>query len=260
MIAPVSIVLITKDEEANIKRCLAGVGWASELIVVDTQSTDRTVAIAQAMGARIYTRDWSGYAEQKNFGIDQARQSWVFSLDADEVVPPALAEEITRTVEQPQYDAYRVYRPTYFMGRPLRHYGRARHEPGHVRLFRRGAARFNERLVNESVEFAGTVGTLKERLLHYSYPSVRSYWRKIHLYAALEARERLANGAPRGGRWFRAVGKLGWMLLWRRGLLDGPSAWIWIAGQAYQEWLATDGAARLRLQKVAPSKHRPNAV
>jgi glycosyltransferase involved in cell wall biosynthesis len=250
--APLSVVVITKNEEANIERCLTGVSWASELIVVDARSSDRTADIAKAMGARMFRRDWPGYASQKNFGIDQATQPWIFSLDADEIVTQTLAHEIVRTVEQPEYDAYRLYRPTYFMGRPLQHYGRARLEPGHVRLFRRGNARFNGRLVNESVEVAGTIGTLEGRLLHYSYPTIRSYWGKIHRYAALEARERLANGAPRGGRWFRGLGKLGWMLLWRRGLIDGPYAWIWIAGQAYQEWLATGQATRLRRTALGP--------
>lgn len=238
-------MVITKDEAANIKRCLASVDWVSETIVVDANSSDGTVDIARGMGARTYTRDWPGYGAQKNFGLDQASQPWVLSLDADEVVTPGLAAEIARIVEQPNYDAYRLYRPTYFMGRPLRHYGRARLEPGHVRLFRRGSARFNLRLVNESLEFDGKIGTLNERLPHYSYPNVQAYWRKIHRYAALEARERLAKGAPIGGRWFRGLGKLCWMLVWRRGLIDGPHAWIWILGQAYQEWLTTGQLARL---------------
>ena len=239
------MVVITRNEEANIERCLASVNWTSEVIVVDANSLDRTAAIARESGAHVVTREWPGYSAQKNYGIEQTTQPWILTVDADEVVTPALAQEIEETLLQPRHDAYRIFRPTYFMGRPLHHYGRGR-EPGHVRLFRRGTGRFDGRLVHESVRVEGPVGTLRAPLLHYSYPSVRSYWRKIHQYAALEAQERLLNGSPRGGRWVRSIGKLVWMLIVRRGIIDGPHAWVWIAGQAYQEWLATGQAARLR--------------
>jgi glycosyltransferase involved in cell wall biosynthesis len=241
----VSVVVITKNEEANIGRCLASVNWTSDVIVVDANSGDRTAAIARESGAHVLTREWSGYSAQKNYGIEQATQPWVFSVDADEVVTPALAKEIEETLLEPQHDAYRIFRPTYFMGRPLHHYGRGQ-EPGHVRLFRRGTGFFDGRLVHEVVRVDGTVGTLRAPLLHYSYPSMRSYWKKIHQYAPLEAHERLLHGSPRGGRWMRGFGKLGWMLIARRGFIDGPHAWLWIVGQAYQEWLATGEAARLR--------------
>jgi hypothetical protein len=79
---------------------------------------------------------------------------------------------------------------------------------------------------------------LEQPLLHHSYPNVASYWRKIQRYADLEARERRQSGHSDANRWVRASGKLAWMLVWRRGLLDGPHAWLWIAGQAYQEWLS----------------------
>jgi len=241
--AAVSVVVITRNEERNIATCLSSVSWAAEVIVVDAVSSDRTVEIAGQLGARVQSRNWTGYSSQKNFGLDLATQPWILSLDADEVVTPALAEEVCTTVQQSQYEAYRLFRPTFFKGRPLRHYGRARLEPGHIRLFRRGAARFNQRRVNEAVEFSGPVGTLKQPLLHYSYPTDRSYWDKIHRYAALEALERQVNGSPRGGRWVRGIGKVGWMLIWRRGIFDGPAAWTWILGQGYQEWLATGQAA-----------------
>lgn len=215
------------------------------MIVVDSGSQDRTVEIARQRGAHVLVRDWAGYSDQKNFASEQAGQPWVLSLDADEVVSPPLAKEIESTIANPQHDAYRVFRPTFFMGRALGHYGRGK-EPGTVRLFRRGAGRFDGRLVHEQVHVAGPVGTLQAPLLHYSYPTVASYWGKIHRYAPLEAQERVLHGSPRGGRWSRALAKFGWMLIVRRGLLDGPHAWIWIGGQAYQEWLATGEAARLR--------------
>jgi len=244
---PVSVVIITRNEEANIERCLSSVRWAAERVVVDSMSDDRTAEIARGLGARIIKREWPGYSAQKNFAIEQATQAWVLSLDADEVVTPELATEIEETLRVPRHDAYRIFRPTYFMGRPLHHYGRGS-EPGHIRVFRRGAGRFDGRLVHESMRVDGSIGTLQAPILHYSYPTVASYWRKLHLYAPLEAQERLLHGSPRGGRWVRGIGKFGWMLIVRRGLIDGPHAWVWIAGQAYQEWLATGEAAKLRRQ------------
>jgi len=244
--APVSVVIITQNEETNIERCLKSVDWAAETIVVDAHSDDQTRDKAAALGARVFERDWPGYAGQKNFGVRAATNPWVLNVDADEQVTPELAAEICDAVVQDVHRAYRVLIPTYFMGRPLKHYGRAPRDPGHIRLFRKDSAHFDNRLVHEVVEVDGSVGWLKAPILHFCYPTMGTYWRKIHRYAGLEAQER-ASGSPRWGyRWFRALEKLGWMLVWRRGLLDGPAAWIWIGGQAYEEWLATGEAARLR--------------
>lgn len=246
----VSVVIITKNEERNIERCLNSVDWAAERVVIDAHSTDQTAELARRAGARVIDRDWPGYSAQKNFGIAQASEPWIFSLDADEEVSPALRQEIEATLaREPEEAAFRLYRPTFFMGRPLAHYGRAAKDPGLVRLFRKDRARFDARVVHETVSVDGAVGTLKAPLMHYCYPDLASYWRKIHLYAPLEAEERLEQGLPRGNRWARAVGKLGWMLFWRRGLFDGPRAWVWIAGQAYQEWLVTAASTRRRREE-----------
>jgi glycosyltransferase involved in cell wall biosynthesis len=249
--APLSVVVITQDEEPNIERCLRSVQWARERIVVDAFSRDRTPELARACGARVIQREWPGYARQKNFAIEQAHQPWILSLDADEEVSPALAGEIQSALASDDaHAAYRVFIPTYFLGKWLRHYGRARRDPGHVRLFRRGQAHFEDRQVHECLLVDGPVGTLQNPAYHYCYrpPTLRSYWRKIHHYARLEAAERLRDARPWGNRWARAFGKLAWMLLWRRGLFDGPAAWLWIAGQAYQEWLVTGEARRLGRQ------------
>lgn len=246
--SPLSVVVITKDEEPNIERCLRSVRWASERIVVDAYSRDRTPELAEACGARVVQREWPGYARQKNYAIEQANQPWILSLDADEEVSPALGDEMQSALaNDTPYAAYRLFVPTYFLGRWLRHYGRARRDPGHVRLFRRGLAHFEDRQVHECLVVEGPIGTLRSPVYHYCYrpPTLRSYWGKIHHYARLEAAERL-NGDPVWGEpWLRALGKFAWMLLWRGGALDGPPAWLWIAGQAYQEWLVTAQARRL---------------
>ncbi len=245
MTAPVSVVVITKDEQGNIARCLNSVRWAEERIVVDANSEDRTRDIARGLGARVFERAWAGYGPQKNFGLDQATQPWILNVDADEEVTPELAAEIEKRLSgSPAESAFRVYIPTYFMGKVLGHYGRARDEPGHVRLFRKDAGRFDDRRVHEAVQARGRVGWLDCSILHHSYPSVETYWRKIHHYAHLEAEERVLRGRA-GNRWFRSAGKLLWMLFWRRGILDGVHATVWICGQAYQEWLTATEANRL---------------
>ena len=98
MTTPVSVVVITRDEEANIGRCLNSVRWASERIVVDAGSRDQTAAVARELGATVLQRAWPGYGPQKNFGIELATQPWILSIDADEEVTPALATEIEATL------------------------------------------------------------------------------------------------------------------------------------------------------------------
>jgi len=238
---PVSAVVITKDEERNIASCLESVAWTPDRVVVDANSSDETVRIAESLGARVFLRDWDGYAAQKAFAAAQATQPWVLSLDADEVVTPELASEIERVLTaDPEEAAFSIQIPLYFLGRQLGHYGRARENPGLIRLFRQTAGRFDGRLVHEAVVVAGSIGRLRSPIFHDSYPDgVRSYWRKIHHYAPLEARARIAEGRTPGHPWLRAFGRLGWQLVVRQGLLHGPAAWVWIAGQAYQEWLTT---------------------
>src|SRR4029077_10352092 len=152
MTVRVSVVVITKNEERNIERCLDSVARAAETVVVDAHSADQTKEKALALGARVVERDWPGYGPQKNFGVSLTRNPWVLNLDADERVTPELAAEIGRVVANPYHKAYRVLIPTYFMGRPLKHYGRAPRDPGHIRLFHKDFARFDSRLVHEVVD------------------------------------------------------------------------------------------------------------
>lgn len=246
--APVSVVVIAQNEERMIEKCLASVRWAGERIVIDAFSQDRTAELAERAGARVLRKSWNGFGEQKNYGLSQATQPWILNLDADEQVTPQLAAEIEDLVRKQDREevAFRIRIPLYFMGRELGHYGRARQDPGHIRLFRRGRAYFDDAIVHEQVAVQGEVGWLAGKIFHDSYPepALRSYWRKIHRYAELEAQQRALAGWS-GNRWFRAAGKLVWMLFVRRGILDGPRAWIWIAGQSYMEWLVTARSRQL---------------
>jgi glycosyltransferase involved in cell wall biosynthesis len=220
---------------------------------VDAYSRDRTAELAEEMAARVFRRKWRGYSDQKNFGIAQASQPWILSLDADEQVSLALAEEIHARLPQAWEAGFTVPIPLYFLGKELGYYFRK--NPRYLRMFRKEEGRFNDALVHETVDLKGPIGRLKAPLLHdsYAHPSLSSYWRKIHYYADLEAEQIAINGHGwadwLANRWLRAFGRLGWMLLVRGGLLDGPKAWLWIAGQAYQEWLRSGKAARMRSRR-----------
>src|SRR5665648_1250367 len=117
-----SVIVIALNQEANIADCLKSVSFADEIVVVDTGSTDRTVELARTFTDRVLTADWQGFGRTKNFALDQARGEWVFSLDTDERVPPALQEEILAVVEADgPLNGYRVARKNYFCGLSLIH-------------------------------------------------------------------------------------------------------------------------------------------
>ena len=188
-----SVTIIALNQEANIGPCLESVAWADEIVVVDSGSSDRTVEVARAFTDRIFTVPLQGFGRTKNFALDQAQGEWVFSLDTDERVPPALKEEILQVVREGGPQAgYRVPRKNYCCGRWIRHLG---WYPDYtLRLFRRGQGRFREREVHEEVEVNGPVGTLATPLDHYSYQDLREYAARQDRYARLAAREMARQG------------------------------------------------------------------
>src|SRR4051812_32132590 len=114
---PISLVIITLNEERNIKRCIESASFVSETIVVDSGSKDETVSIAESLGARIFKREFTGYRDQKQFAVEQATQPWILSLDADEALTPALRSGIMNEFGNPQADAYRFARCSFHLGR-----------------------------------------------------------------------------------------------------------------------------------------------
>jgi len=195
----VSVVLITRNEAARIRRCLESVRWADEIVVVDQHSTDGTPAICREYGARVVTRDMlAGFGDQKNFALAQATQPWILSLDADEEVTPALRREIETAVASPgEHAGFRMPRLTSYLGRFIRHCG---WYPSPVlRLVRRGRGRFTEALVHEELLVNGPVGDLGVDLLHRSYDLLADHVRKLLLYAAYDARMLEQRGDRVGG-------------------------------------------------------------
>lgn len=206
-----SVVIITCNEEANLGRTLESVrslvsGGKGEIIIVDSGSTDRTVEIAKSFGAKVFLEEWKGYAAQKNSALDKATGDWILSLDADESLEPDLVAELCsgstclttlsgeeRTRREGAPVAFWIPRKNLFLGRWIRH-GGFWPDPK-LRLFRRGAARFEDRLVHEDARLIqGVAGRLRHALIHNSYPTLSSYIDHMNRYSSLGAEMAVAKG------------------------------------------------------------------
>jgi len=217
-----SVIIITRNESARLRACLESVSFADELVVVDSGSTDDTVAIAQAMGATVRTTsDWPGFGPQKNRALELARGQWVLSIDADERVTPGLRASIEAALAQPQFDAYTIDRRSSYCGQYMRHSGWSPDRV--VRLFRRGKARFSDDLVHERLLVDRRVGALNGEMLHETYPDLESVIEKVNRYSADSARVLHARGVR--GSLGKAIGHGLWAFLrtylFKRGFLDG---------------------------------------
>jgi glycosyltransferase involved in cell wall biosynthesis len=193
MALTLSVALITKNEETNLARTLVSVAWASEIVIVDNGSTDRTEAIAREMGARFFVEDWKGFGAQKNSAIAKCTGDWVLALDADEEVSAELAAEIQALLSgNPQHAGYFLPRRNFFLGRWIRRGGY--YPDPKLRLFRRGSAQFEERAVHETMRCSGSTGQLRGDLLHHAYPTLDSYIEHMNRYSALGAEQAVARG------------------------------------------------------------------
>jgi len=196
-ILPVSVVLVTKNEEKNIRDALQSIGNVSEIIVVDDFSTDKTLEICREFTGKVFQIEWKGYAAQKQTAIDLAAGPWVFLLDADERFTQSLSEEVRRVVEQSgEYSGFFVPRKNYFLGRWIRHGG---WWPDYtLRLFRKDAARVEVRKVHEKVVVSGKTDFLDNPLEHFTYRTVSDYLKKMEIYSTLAAQELKDKGKKSG--------------------------------------------------------------
>ena len=220
-----SVILITKNEAANIRACIESVQWADEIIVVDSGSTDDTVAICRELGAQVHEHDWPGFGMQKNRALEYATKEWVLSLDADERVTPELRAELIQAMQETSAQGFYLPRLSQFCGRFVHHSG---WYPDHVlRLFRRGAGRFSDSLVHESVLLTGSTAKLRNPLLHFSYRNKEDVERKVAHYSTAAAQQMYRSG--RRSNWLDASIRGGWAFVrtyvLRLGVLDGSAGW-----------------------------------
>ena len=190
-----SVILITRNEEANLANCLASLeGIAQQIVVVDTNSSDRTLEIAKTYGAMIaQPSDWPGFGPQKNRALDLATGEWVLSLDADERLTPALKSEIVTAIHHSAHvDCFAIPRLSWYCGRFIRHSG---WNPDYVdRLFKRGSARFSDDLVHERLIPSGQVAKLENPMLHYSFMNYSQVLQKMDRYSTASAEQAFAKG------------------------------------------------------------------
>jgi glycosyltransferase involved in cell wall biosynthesis len=264
-----SVCIITHNEEANIGRTLGSVGelvkqTGGEIIVVDSGSTDRTVEIARSYGTKVFVEPWKGYAAQKNSAIAKASGDWILSLDADEEVEPALAEQIRKVTSEHHPDnewcltpkanqsttdrlnpalaqpasAYWIARKNLFLGRWIRHGGFWPDRK--LRLFRRGLGEVQQRLVHEVVTVRGPGASMEGSLVHHAYPTLAGYIGHMNKYSSLGAEQAVKEGT-RGFSFINIVlrpfATFIYNYFFRLGFLDGREGLLLhLYHAAYTSW------------------------
>ena len=241
-----SAIVITRDEAANIGDCLDSVAFCDERIVVDCGSSDGTVDIAKAKGARVAFHEWRGFGPQKNFALSLATGDWVLSIDADERVTPELAGAIKAAVADASADAWELPRRSSFCGRELRHSGWSRDYV--LRLFRRGKARFDDAVVHERAICDGPINRLDQLLLHYPVLRLEDALSRMDRYSTASAAALVASG--RKVSFLAGIGHGFFSFLrayvLRLGFLDGAEGFLLAVANAegsyyryMKAWLAT---------------------
>ena len=238
---PLSVPIVTKNEEKNLPRCLASVaGLAAEIVVLDSGSTDRTVEIAKAAGATVSHQDWLGYRDQKNAALSQCTQPWVLALDADEELSPVLRNQIEAFFahgDTERFEGASFPRKVWFLGRWITHGDW--YPDRKLRLVRRERAVWAGSPEHDFLELDGRERRLSADLHHYSFPDINTYLRKIAIFGD----EYLKRQVAAGQRWspVNAILRPFWRFfrayILRRGFLDGfPGFWIAI-GVAFQTFI-----------------------
>jgi glycosyltransferase involved in cell wall biosynthesis len=193
---PLSAVLIVRNAERLLAPVLAALRWCDEIVVVDSGSSDRSIAIASAAGARVMHHDFEGYGAQRVWAAAQATHDWILVVDGDEIVTPELQREIeTRLAQDGEtYAGYEIPISLIFLGRLMRHGGE--YKMPHLRLYDRRRGNYNRNRVHERVELQGRIGRLEHHMLHDSYGSIEAYFDKFNEYTTAGARDLFARGKP----------------------------------------------------------------
>jgi glycosyltransferase involved in cell wall biosynthesis len=281
---PVSILVPIRNEAANLPRCLESVRWADEVFVVDSQSTDGSIGIAEARGAQVVQFQFNGtWPKKKNWALENLpfRNEWIFILDADEVLPPEAEHEFAQAIAQAGETAgYWINRRFMFMGKWLRH---AYYPNWNLRLFRHSAGRYEklteantqsgDNEVHEHVIVQGPTGRLRCEMDHYAFPTVEVFVEKHNRYSNWEARvsaERKLSGSETqissravGRRRklkqfsqhlpFRPLLRFLYIYIWQKGFLDGREGYYFARLHAVYEFLSVAKTYELTRTSVAPN-------
>lgn len=277
----VSILIPIKNEAGNLPRCLGSLQWAEEIVVVDSQSTDGSIGIAEGLGAVVHQFDYNGtWPKKKNWALENVpfRHDWVFILDADEVLPPGAEEEFRKIVEDPSppHQGYWINRRFMFMGKWLKH---AYYPNWNLRLFQHKLGRYEkltdaatesgDNEVHEHIILQGSTGRLESEMDHYAFPSVDVFIEKHNRYSNWEARVNLdplaqstagdlQNPRVRIRRFIKGIARhlpfrpflrFLYVYFWQRGCLDGKEGYYFARLHALYEFLSIAKTYELRKQR-----------
>lgn len=228
MVSKLSVTIITKNEANRIEACLRSIAWADEIIVLDSGSTDDTVALCKKYTDQIFVTDWPGFGAQKNRALGKATGDWILSIDADEQISDALRDEIRILLQSnPSCTAYTILRLSSYLGKTL-HHGDWTNDYC-VRLFRRNCAQFTNDLVHEKLQvLQGKIGKLKNPLYHQTFISLEQILEKVNHYSTLSAQAKYNKG--RRATLFKAIMHGLWTFfrcyILKRGFLDGREGFM----------------------------------
>lgn len=249
--APISLVVITLNEAANIERCLRSVPWADDIVVLDSGSTDDTVARARKLGARVFIESFRGYREQKVRATALARHDWVLSLDGDEALSPELAKEITDSFDE-AVDGFEMPRLSFHLGKWIRHGGW--YPDWQLRFFHRARCKWVGGDVHERLE-GSNVKKLANPIHHWVFKDLADQVDTNNEYSTRGARDLFTRSATFS--WtkllFKPLSKFLETYVWKRGFLDGTEGFIISVGAAYSVFLKF---AKLREMQIAARKHK----
>lgn len=231
-----SIIIITKDEESNIKRCLDSVSWADEIIVVDSFSTDNTIGICREYTDKIFQKEFTDFADMKNFALSKASNEWALSIDADEELLGALKDEINNKIDIPQvFSAFKIKRNSQIFGRWFKYSGTQ--NDFQVRLFRKNCVEYYQP-VHEKVSVSGKIGYLSNPILHYTYKNMSDYIKRLDRYTSIEAKQILSQSFLR--KFIFLLLKPFWrftdMYLLKQGFRDGFEGFLFCVLSAFYEF------------------------
>ena len=283
---PISVIIPTLNEAANLPRCLDHLEWADEIVVVDSYSTDDTAKIASAAGATIVQFQWNGqWPKKKNWALQNLplKHPWVLIVDADECIVPELAEEIAKAITDPANVGYFINRRFMFMGVWLKHCGY--YPSWNLRLFKRGLGEYEkltdvgdtgsgDNEVHEHVIANGPVGHLQHDMLHFAFPNIQTFVEKHNRYsnweAAVQLKQNQTDAAAIGGNLsrvrklknfsrnlpFRPTLRFLYSYVWKRGFLDGRPGYIFCRLLAMYEFLSVAKYVEMKRAARQPEDRR----
>lgn len=222
-----SVIIITKNEETNIRRCLESVRFADEIIILDSGSTDNTLAIAREYTDKVFSTDWQGYGIQKDRALLKAKGDWVLNLDADESVTKELQQEMLHVISSDTADAYRIPIRMIFYNQILKYSGSPKR---HIRLFKREKASYSKDIVHEKVLISSKarIGKLKNPIWHHSFKDVHHVLYKLNKYSSYSAKIRIESNKSIG--LIKILLSTVWMFsrcfFLQRGFLDGRTGFL----------------------------------